>query len=122
MAHFTEASHRFQVTITSSPANADPTPERQTPRLGVNSLPDAIQRSFASTFIPCVLAKLGCSSMLWLCVEVEVLQNLFDLTYPKHELTIVKRDALESAVRSPIPDSPLACTHTSQDELKGYDL
>lgn len=104
---------QLQVTITPSPVN-DQTSDRQTSRLGVHSLPEVIRRSFANTFIPCVVSKVGCSSAPWRRVEAGVLQNLFTLVYPNHDLTITKGDALESTVCYAASGSLPAHTHISQ--------
>ena len=91
----------------------DQASDSPTPRLGVHSLPDTIRRLFADMFVPCVIAKLGCSSTPWQCVTVLVLQAQFALIYSNHDLTIVKGDALESPVCSANPDPLPACIHTS---------
>jgi len=116
--------HQPQVIITSSPTNSQTSdhPNRRVARLGVHSLPEAIQRSFADTFVPCVVSKVGCSSEPWHRVRVKDLQSLFALVYPNHDLTITRGDALESAVRCTIPNSSLAHTHISQDQFEGYVL
>ena len=66
----------------------------------MQSLPEAIRRIFADTFVPRVVAEVGSSSVPWSRVEVAVLQRLFNLIYPVQDHTITKGGALESAVRS----------------------
>jgi len=88
----------IQVSISSTAPSSTAVVPVTTTRPGVRSLPQNVQRSFSSHFIPYVVAEMGCSTSPWSSLDVDTIQGCVNFIYSGYDYAVEHGDAFHSSV------------------------